>query len=252
MNKKPHILINILTHGDELIGLKVKKELEKVEIINGVLEFNVANEKAYKEKKRFIDSDLNRVFPGNPKGNYEEKMAHKLLPKIKKADLVIDIHSTISDLKDALIITKLNKRTSEVIKVINPKYLLWMNISRKNALISNAKVGVAFEYGKDKDKKTLNKTVGDIKKILKHFNMIKGLSSKNKLKTKSFKINKSIYKKNGQELDSKIKNYKFVRKGQIISSNKEILKAPENFYPILFSSNGYDDIFGFLGKKIDL
>jgi succinylglutamate desuccinylase len=250
--KKPHILINILTHGDELIGLKVKKELEKLNIKQGILDFQIANEKAYKEKKRFIDSDLNRVFPGKKNGNYEEKLATKLLPKIKSVDLVIDIHSTTSDLKDALIVTKLNKKTKELINVINPKHLLFMNISKKTALISFAPIGISFEYGKDKDKKVLNKIVRDIKKLLKFYKMIDGKNSNKLSKTLTFKINKSFEKKPEQELDSKIRNYKLIKKGDVVARNKEgkVVIAKEDFYPILFGNKNYETMFGFIGKKL--
>lgn len=247
---KPYILINILTHGDELIGLEVKKELEKTKIKKGVLEFQIANEKAYLNKKRFIDSDLNRVFPGKKNGNYEEKLAYNLLPKINKADIVIDIHSTTSELKDALIITKFNKKVKKIVEIVNPKYVLVMNLNKTNALISNAKVGIAFEYGKDKDKKVIKKTTKDIKKILSHFEMIDCFNTKEiKNKSKIFYVNKIFPKLKGQKLNSNIKNYKLVKKNQIVAFDKNTqIKSKEDFYPILFGEKNYEDIFGFIGK----
>jgi succinylglutamate desuccinylase len=254
MKTNPRILITAATHGDEKVGLYVKKELKKLSINKGKLNFMVVNELALKKKKRFIDTDLNRSFPGNPKGGYEEKLAYKLAPKIKEYDLVIDIHSTTSDLKDALIITKLNKATKEVIKIINPKYLLYMNFSKKHALISNAKVGIAFEYGKDESKKALNDIVFDIKKVLTHYEMIdEKINLKKKDKIKSFEINKTLPKKEGDKINPKITNYKFVRKGQTVAINgKTKIKASENFYPILFGQKNYETMFGFVGKKFEL
>lgn len=48
-----------------------------------------------------------------------------------------------------------------------------------------------------------------------------------------------------------IKNYKLVKKGTVVATiGKEKMIAQQNFYPILFGQSNYEDIFGFLGKKI--
>ena len=115
------VVLNILTHGHETVGIAVAKEIQKLELKKGELVVHIANELAYAKKRRFIDQDLNRSFPGKKDGNHEEKLAAKILPLVRSADLVIDIHSTRSDLKDALIVTKLNKKTRGYVEVINPK-----------------------------------------------------------------------------------------------------------------------------------
>jgi hypothetical protein len=56
--------------------------------------------------KRFIDVDINRIFPGNVDGNHEEKLAHNLLLQLKDIDIVIDIHTTTSKTKPFTICTK--------------------------------------------------------------------------------------------------------------------------------------------------
>ncbi len=75
-------LLNILTHADELVGKSVAEEISRryPHIINNGLDIQIANKKAYEQNKKFITHDLNRVFPGKPKGSYEEKRAHELVP----------------------------------------------------------------------------------------------------------------------------------------------------------------------------
>jgi succinylglutamate desuccinylase len=252
---KPHILISILTHGDEYIGFEVKKHLENLEIKTGKLEFMISNPKAAKIKKRYIDQDLNRSFPGKKNGNYEEKQANKLSPKIRKADLVIDIHSTTTELGDSIITTKLDKKTKNILNLVRPKNVLVMKISARHALISGAKIGLAFEYGKERDKKVVNKIVNDIKSILMHYGMTENIKipAKNH-KTNFYKINKSLNKEPDFKLLKSIKNFRLVKKGQIVAknpNNQKTIKASKNFYPILFGQNNYEDIFGFIGERID-
>jgi succinylglutamate desuccinylase len=245
------ILINALTHGDELIGLRVIKEIKKHNLSRNV-HFNIANKRAYKLNKRFIDQDLNRSFPGNLKGNYEQRLAAKLFENIKSFDVVMDIHSTKSMLKDSLIVTKLNKKTLEYVKAIGPKYLLHMKATKNNALISSAKIGIAFEYGKDDSGKAIANTVEGIERLLAYFKMININFPTKHINTKIFSVNKTIKKPYGALAQNSVKNFKLVKKGETYAytGTGEKLSAKESFYPILFGQSNYEDIFGFQGKLV--
>ena len=245
------VILNILTHGDERAGVVIAKEIKKLKLLKGQVLIHIANKLAYKKRKRFIDQDLNRSFPGKLKGNHEERLAAKILPLVKSADIVIDIHTTRSELRDALIVTKLSKKTKQYINVIRPKYLLQMNATKNNALISNARVGVAFEYGKDKDKRTIRNTVIGIKRLLSHLGMIRGKLTKSKNKTKWFVVYRSVPKPKKARLLANTKNYKLVKKGMpyAVRGDKKIL-AKTDFYPILFGKNSYKEIFGFAARLL--
>lgn len=243
------LVLNILTHGTETVGLAVAREIQKLPFKKGELLIHTANELAYKKKKRFIDQDLNRSFPGKRNGNHEERLAHTILPVVKSADIVIDIHSTESGLKDALIVTKLNKKTREYIDVISPKYLLYMRATKNNALMSAAKIGIAFEYGKNNDARALKNINSDIRRLLAHLGMIKGRPSAKRRKTLWFDVYKTVPKPKGSRLLSSIKNYKLIKKGAQFGLNKhKPIVAQEDFYPILFGKNKYKDIFGFAAR----
>jgi succinylglutamate desuccinylase len=247
-----NIILNIATHGNETIGHKVAEKLKRVKLQSGTLKVQVANPLAYKKRKRFIDQDLNRSFPGNSNGNYERKIAAKLLPIIKSADVVIDIHSTTSGLKDALIVTKADKKTLACVKAINPKYVLLMSFTKTHALISNAKVGIAFEYGADKDQKTINKTVLGIKKLLAHLGALPKQAFKNNDKeTILFEVRESVNKPEKSKLKSSVKNYSLIKKGAVYAydSQNQDIKAKRDFYPILFGEKNYKDYFGFASYK---
>ena len=244
------IILNILTHGDEKIGLKVAKEIKKLNIDKNTLVVQIANKKAFRLNKRFIDQDLNRSFPGKKFGNYEERLAYKLSSAIKSADVVIDIHSTKSGLKDAIIVTKLDKNTLKYIKAIRPKYVLIMNATKNKALISQAKIGIAFEYGEDDNPDTAKKIIMDIKRLLYFLGFIKFKTYKRKRITKYFNVVSEVKKPKGYRLLKKVKNYKLIHKGEpFATSGKDYIVAEDDFYPIIFGDKNYKDIFGFKGKK---
>ncbi len=245
------VLLNILTHGDERIGLKVAREIQKIETHNHSLVVQYANDRAYRLKRRFIDQDLNRSFPGKKKGNYEERIAYKLSSPIKSADLVIDIHSTKSELRDSIIVTKLKNKTLKYIKAIQPRYVLVMNVSQDQALISQAKVGIAFEYGKDNDPLVLKKIVRDLKKLFSQIGLLDLELPKRKFLTKYFNVYSEVKKPKKYKLLPKIKNYKLIHRGIAFATNgKDYLTAEESFYPILFGNSNYKTIFGFASKRI--
>ncbi|MDO8571241.1 MAG: succinylglutamate desuccinylase/aspartoacylase family protein [bacterium] len=247
------ILLTIMTHGDEHIGKKVAGEVIRrhPNIIGKGLDVNIANEKAYREKKRYIDLDLNRVFPGNTTGSYEEQRALELSSIISSYDLVIDIHSTESGSGDMIIVTKLDSATKEIIDILNPKYVLLMNIKPDKSLISSARIGLAFEMGSDDDKETLAKTLVGIERILSYFKLIPNRESYG-FKTEYFEVFKQMSKPAGARLEHHIKNFSLIKKGEIFARNidNSPIIAEFDFYPVIFGSTNYETIFGFAAREI--
>ncbi len=249
-----NILLTIGTHGDERIGISVAKEVQKLTLLHGTIDVLIANQLAFKRTTRFIDQDLNRSFPGKKNGNHEQRLAAKLLPVIKSYDIVIDIHSTKSELKDAMIVTKLDKKTREYLRAVGPKYVLWMRATGDGALISNAKVGLAFEYGKDKDPSILKKIVGDIRRLLVYLEMIptKKGGHRRVRDPVFFHVHTQVPKPKNARLEKNIRNYKLVPRGHTYARViKTPLRAARDFYPILFGQDNYESIFGFAARKID-
>lgn len=253
------ILIVGSTHGHERIGLRVIEELQKLDIPKDRLAFVVGNPRASEENKPFFESDLNRVFPGNSTGTYEEQRAFELSPRIKEVDLVIDIHSTnTTDLSgdSMLIVTKYDDDTKKVIDIIKPPRVLVMKYKNENNLISQARIGIAFEYGKDTSEAVLEATLYDISEILMSCGLItkNPYTTKNNERTDVFEVYNSYKKDFGGKfaLASDIQNFRMVTRGALLgttNSGEQVL-ASEDFIPILFGENRYTEILGFMARKL--
>lgn len=250
---KPIIGIIGCLHGDETIGKRVVDEIAGLNIKKGSVVTLIANYLAYQRKKRFIKQDLNRAFPGLKNGNYEQKLAYKIINIVKNVDYLIDIHSTTTDVKNTVIITKKNKKILKLINFFKPRRVVLMkkNISDKS-LINFCQCGISFEYGKDKNKFVFKNVLRDIMIILARLKMIeKKIIQKNK-KIDYYKITGAVVKKKNYVLIKKIKNFKLIKKGESYASFKENkLLSKENFYPILFGKKSYKEIYGFKGIKIN-
>lgn len=163
----PTTLVIGLLHGNEVVGKHAIAYLHKKIQENPKLGWKIisllGNLKAHKADKRFIDSDLNRVFDKAPeKWNYEITRAHE----IKKffadihIDYVFDLHSTSS--KSAPMILCTSQKSSLLLASKMPiKYVVqWLiDIIDETGLIKyfqkRIKLGMAFECGFHKDPKTL-------------------------------------------------------------------------------------------------
>lgn len=84
------------THGNELLGIKLYQRLlaQRSPLLNAI-DFIVGNPRAYAEKLRYIDTDLNRSY-GVEGAGYEVLQARKIHEYIQltKPDIVLDMHTT--------------------------------------------------------------------------------------------------------------------------------------------------------------
>lgn len=162
-------------HGNEVFGSDVFDYFaDRLDEFTG-LSIILANEKALKENRRFIDSDLNRVFPGNPHGDYENSLASNLLRVIDPSSYVIDIHTTTSPLDFTPIITNYNKGTRQILNQCSSKEIVLMENGSKS-LIGQFKSGVSLEYGEGYVKN--NSVILSIDKMVKLLITGKGVQSR--------------------------------------------------------------------------
>lgn len=97
----PTIWVHGAIHGDEFGGtasiIRFFQELDVKQLSGtfiGVPVINLPSFKAWSRISPLDGANLNRIFPGNPKGTYSERLAHIILQTIiNTADYVLDLHS---------------------------------------------------------------------------------------------------------------------------------------------------------------
>ena len=118
----PHVLVNALTHGNEICGAIVVDRLLRREIrpARGKLTLAFANVEAFFRfdpsnpyASRFVDEDFNRVWsPATLDGKgdtVELRRARVLRPFIEAADFLLDIHSMLEPSPPVMICGPLDK-----------------------------------------------------------------------------------------------------------------------------------------------
>lgn len=102
----PTVHIQAGIHGDELTGIEIARrvlaELRPDELAGNVVVVPLANVPSYLTRTRgYLHEerwliDINRIFPGNPRGLLTERLAHVLFEQfIRPADFSIDLHSAL-------------------------------------------------------------------------------------------------------------------------------------------------------------
>jgi predicted deacylase len=118
----PHVMVNALTHGNEICGALVVERLlrEQVRPVRGALTLSFANVAAFRRfdtrnpyASRFVDEDFNRVWtPSTLDGNadsVELRRARELRPHVDRADFLLDIHSMLEPSPPVMICGPLDK-----------------------------------------------------------------------------------------------------------------------------------------------
>jgi len=122
-NKVNSVVIVGGTHGNELTGIYLVKQCQKEKLDENYSSFSLgyllANSRAIKENRRYIDIDLNRSFklPDLSDANlqhYESKLAktinNELGPKGQsKTDFIIDLHTSTANMQINIVITRIDK-----------------------------------------------------------------------------------------------------------------------------------------------
>ena len=118
----PHVLVNALTHGNEICGAIVVDRLlrGKLRPTQGRLTLAFANIEAFARfdtsnpyASRFVDEDFNRVWArevlDGPRDSVELRRARALRPFVEAADYLLDIHSMLEPSPPVMICGPLEK-----------------------------------------------------------------------------------------------------------------------------------------------
>lgn len=101
-----HVMVNALTHGNELCGMLVVKRMLDIGLRPraGRLTLSFANVAAYERfapdalDARFVDRDFNRLWNDDmlarDHASVEGRRAHAMLPLVRTVDRLLDLHST--------------------------------------------------------------------------------------------------------------------------------------------------------------
>jgi predicted deacylase len=133
----PHVLVNALTHGNEICGAIVVDRLLRAGLrpVRGTLTLAFANVEAFSRfdpanpyATRFVDEDFNRVWTpatlDGDRSSVELARARELRPFVEAADYMLDIHSMLEPSPPVMICGPLDKGIRFAFEVGVPEHVV--------------------------------------------------------------------------------------------------------------------------------
>jgi len=233
---KKQLLLIAATHGNEPIGIEVIKNLENSGL-EKYFDVLIANPKALKNKKRFMEADLNRSYPGRRNSKiYEQKIAYDNLKIANQYRYVIDIHEASEGWDDFIIIPRKKLSSKFPLSLIDlSKILYWPE--PRGAIGQILKNSIELEFGmKNRNRE---KAVKKATKIIGGF--IQSIHGQQKQKRRQ-----EIFYVYDKLMLSKLKNQEIILKDfKLIKLNEE------KFYPLLVNQYKKDGIACYKMRKFD-
>lgn len=198
---------------------------------------------------------MNRSFPGNPGGNFEEKIAYHLTKIFKNFDYVLDLHSFSCQSDPFVIITKKTAQHLRLAKAARIRKVVFMSpaLASGKALIDHCRCGISVEAGRHSQKNTYEQAGALTRNILAELGFLRR-RKRSEIRISYFQIKDVFLKKTKKErLEKEIKNFKLVRKGGLVATGKKRrFLAPYDFYPILARERAYSKILCLAAKPVKI
>jgi len=240
---KAEIAVVSAVHGDEPCGEKaVQKFLENVPELRKSVRFVTANEKALERDERFIDTDLNRSFPGDLESDsHEERLAARLLEELEGLKVLV-LHSMKDFEEPFSLVNGVEEdllKSPGVDKAVDVRPL-------DEGSIEKYLDAVSVETGEKGTEEAAENAYQVMENFLSYFDAI-DREARGEM-PELFEM----YEEVSGDYRFLAENFEKVEEGEKYAENQEeALVADEAFYPVLMSSDGYEDILGFRGRRLE-
>jgi predicted deacylase len=240
-------------HGDEPCGrYAVEQLLEESPDVRRPVALIIANERALERGVRYVEEDLNRVFPGDPDGeSHESRLAHRLVQELRDCT-VFSLHSTQSYAAPFALVDGLEPDVRAICPYLSVEAVIETATFSAGRLIDFPDV-VEVECGLQGSADAER----NASMLAREFLAATGaLSSESEPKAVRevpvFEMDRQLPKPlDADEYEVFAENFERVDEGDVYATaDGRNFTADEPFYPILLSAYGYVDVFGYAGSLI--
>ncbi|PRX37605.1 hypothetical protein SAMN05216257_101630 [Meinhardsimonia xiamenensis] len=149
----PVIFVSAAIHGDEVIGVEIVRRLLNTRALRSLsgtlLVVPIVNTFGFHNRSRYLPDrrDLNRSFPGSPRGSMAARLAHRFMNEVVlRSSFGIDLHSAAIHRTNMpqLRITPDNDRLEELARAFAAPVLLHSNVREGSLRAAAAEAGVGI------------------------------------------------------------------------------------------------------------
>lgn len=247
---EPDVAIVGGIHGDEPSGVRAVRRLldSSLDLQRGV-KFVIANPAAIEADERYLDSDLNRSFPGDPDGDYEHRLAARLCDVTGEL-LTLSLHATHSQPEPMALVHRSQPRAFELASRMPVPYVVDHSAVNDGTLTACGPV-VTVEAGCQHTDEAADTAERQARAFLTLTGALSGAVPE--ADPDYFALRDPIRKpaSDSRDYELLVENFDRVPSGTVFArADGDDLVADEPFYPILMSECGYANIFGYTGVKL--
>lgn len=246
---EPDLAVVGSIHGDEPCGAHaVETLLEEQPAVEKPVKFIIANERALDRNVRYTETDMNRVFPGDPDAEaYETRLAYELLQEIAGCR-TLSMHSTQSYSRPFAIIDETGPLAETICPHLSIDVLVETGGFVENTLVGYVDV-VEIECGLQGSEEAADNAVELVREFLAAAGALSTPANVEATSVPVYKLQRLIPKEPGSSYAVHVENFERVDAGAPYASiDDKQMFAEESFYPVLMSSHGYERQLGYAAE----
>ncbi len=253
----PQVAIVGGIHGDEPCGPRaIERLIDDQPAVERPVKLIVANEKAMTDDVRYVDDDLNRVFPGDPDAtSHERRLAHNLRQELLGCT-TLSLHSTQSYSEPFAITERIDEITQAIVPRLPTATLVECGPYATGRFIEQPHT-LEAECGIQKSETATNNAYWLIRAFLAATNALPEPATDDRIHSREtdavdvFRLKDRIGKPPADQYEVLAHNFQCVESGEPFAiADGEQFTAEERFYPVLMSAYGYRDVFGYAADKL--
>jgi predicted deacylase len=244
-----HVVVALL-HGDEPAGRRaVEAVLDADPEVRRPVAFVVANERAAERGDPWVDEDLNRAFPGDPAGDSHESRLAAEVAEVVAGRRVLDLHTTVSAERPLAVVTGVDDRTRPLARATGVPQVADLGPVTEGSMVDWHGAGVAVECGRRGTPAATANATAVIYNFLANEGVIAGDGSVGS--PTHYRAFDAVEKEPAWRFVAE--NLVRVDRGEVYAETPDgPVAADRPFYPVLMSTDGYDDVLGFRAERVGL
>ncbi|MFB6294292.1 MAG: succinylglutamate desuccinylase/aspartoacylase family protein, partial [Candidatus Nanohaloarchaea archaeon] len=210
--------------------------------------FVVANEEALDAGRRFLDVDLNRVFPGHERSEQHEERLAAELDAVLGPEPVLDLHSTESFSEPFATVPQVTSETAALVRATGVDRVVAFSPESGTSLLDRVP-GVGIECGLQGTASAADNAYSIIRNTLAAVDVLD--DEYTETDPVLFRATGTVPKPEPYRL--LVDNFTRVPAGTVFAEavdSGDDLVADHAFYPFLMSEKGYEDILGFQAERV--
>jgi len=249
---EPDIAIVGGIHGDEPCGEHaVEKLLAAPPALAEPVLLVVANELAIERGVRYVDEDLNRVFPGDPEAESHERQLAAAIAEEIAGCRTLAFHSTQSHSRPFALVRGVGDYEREVCPRLTLDAVVDTIDSESGRIFDVAPETIEVECGYQRSAAAADNAVRAAREFLTATGDMADADPREPEPVPLFRLGSAIPKRAADGHRVFARNFEEVAAGEAFAAADDVdVVAEAPFYPVLMSAEGYEDVYGYRAKRV--